>query len=68
MVLKTGQGPGQAWGARPAFSIEKLPKPQVGGNRDTWLTQLRVRQGGCHWGEGTQRTNEVVQTSIQPPW
>ena len=41
-----------------------------GGNRDTWLQEPGVWQEGCHCagGEGTQRTNEVVQTSIRPIW
>ena len=46
----------------------KAPQTTGWGNRDNWLTQLGVWQGSCHCvgGEGTQRTNEVVQTSIQP--
>ena len=52
------------------FGTEKLPKPQVGGNSDTWLTQLGVWQGVAiaFGGEGTQRTNEVFEASIQPTW
>ena len=102
MVLKPGQGPGQARGraradgaraaadgARPAgppgpsqpdralgqarqasFWSRKAPQTTGWGQpRHLAYTAKDVARGfHCVWGEGTQRTNEVVQTSIQPTW